>query len=353
MSSEQETTVMETVGVLMAEAFSGDGRVLSSVVDDISHSGDETIDLTDGPTSATFPRVEALEKDQGIDQSLIDEALRRSSSILSDGRDRSDQLVESAQALAVAMVGGAEDTAAVLLEEARLVASRIEEEADQVVLDAVEAAREEYRAKATEVTNQAIADARLLVVNAEEQKQEIVERTRVKTERMLTAVAWTIDEKESHAKEMLSAITSLADTRLAEAEKRAAAVVKQARIDAAAIQDQSEQEARDLRRRSQADADRLLTDAQAQADEVVASVEALKATAHSRLLAAAAEAAERGAASGREKIEAELIDTRREIRELEALAAARREELTEEKSPMPDESAVVSQLTELVSSHVD
>ncbi len=334
MSPDQQTIVKETVEVLMAEVFSSDETTLGSIVDDISPGEDETIDLTSGATSPSLSEAETCDEDQGNGDSLIDEALRRSSGILSKGRDRSDQLVESAQALALVIVSGAEDTAVGLLAEAHAEATRIEQDANQVVLDAVESAREQYRAQATELTNQAIADALLLVANAEEQEQEILQRSQVKTERMITAAAWTIDEKETHAEEMLSAVTILADSRVAEAEKSAAAIVKQAKTDAAAIQAQCEQEARDLHRSSQADADRLLTDAQAQADEIVASVDALKATAHTRLLAAAAEAAERGAASAREKIEAQLIDTRREIQELETLAAAKREELAEDESPL-------------------
>jgi len=284
MSPEHQTTVMETVEGLMEEAFpnghSGHNIGYESLLDE-----DVAVDLTDGSIPRTLGDAQNEDEDLGIAESLIDGALRRAADIFSESRIRADQVVEDAHSRALVIVSGAEDFADELIAWTR--------------------------------------------ADAEEQVQEVFRLSRAKAARMIAAADVTIEERKTCADETLAAVASLADNRIAEAKTAAAVIIEQATAAAEVVQDESTQEARVLLLDAQAKGDRLVTNAQSQADEILVSVEELRATAHARLSAAADAAAERGKESARREIEAQLIDTRREIEELEARAAVIRQELAE------------------------
>ncbi len=102
MSPEQQTIVMETVEVLIEEAFPGYDSAPSSMEGDLMLDYDRAIDLTDGATWLTLADADQHE-DHSIAQTFIDGALRRASDILGYSCGRADQVVRQKRAMLAAV----------------------------------------------------------------------------------------------------------------------------------------------------------------------------------------------------------------------------------------------------------
>lgn len=216
----------------------------------------------------------------------------------------------------------AHDLAKELLAEARAEAERIKLEATLSAERSIEEDRSRYRTSARKIVADAISDSKLLIAKSQEQADELVHLASAEAQRVREEAEDSIATKDADANERIASLKRLADITLEEAQQRASEIVTQATAEA---------EERD--RVSQAEAKRVMDEAQAHTEKMrtrgqmmVKKLQKIRAESESEIAAAKAHATQAAAASARQTVDAQLIDTRREMQMLDHEIATKREQ---------------------------
>lgn len=162
------------------------------------------------------------------------------------------------------------------------------------------AEREAYRARASLIVDEAIADADRLLVNTRERAMAIEDQAQLAAAETLAGLEHQLTERQA-----------LVSGRIAALERDSSTFIERAEI-----------EADDIRGQARAEAEAMLTAARAERDALLDGVASLRADATRRLEEALVVATERGAAAARSKAENRLADAHRELEDLETQRSA-------------------------------
>lgn len=206
-------------------------------------------------------------------------------------------MLENTGTVADAIVREARARAEQILAEGVAKANQIEGDAIDAADGLIESELAGYRVRAMEIIDTASADSRLLVANARERAERI----------------------EDQAKEGAAEVFAQLETSLVEREALAGAKTSAPEREATAVFETKKAEADAIREKARDEASKVLAAATKQRDDLLGEAKSMHDSAQSRLEDAVTMASERGASSARKKIEQQMVDTCREIEQLQSV----------------------------------
>ncbi len=286
-------------------------EVLSASRTDASeHSLGTVNDAIDEATVIRRQAAEVLNQSRIHAQHLLEDAERRGATTVGQFHDQAVQVLDEARDIAAATVQAAQLQADEIARNATARVDTMKEQAEATAQKAVADEREEYKAKATQITEAAIGDAQLLVTHAARQAQETMRAAASEADDMRAQASQEIAAARTAAAAKTRATDQLIAEKLGKAEAAAEAILERAHTEAAqaakSILDEANDEAEALRQEAQ---------------QALATLEETKEQARVHVADAIRRATEDTATRTRNEIEAQLIDTRREIAMLEEKAA--------------------------------
>ncbi|MGZ0176295.1 MAG: hypothetical protein ACKVIQ_05430 [Acidimicrobiales bacterium] len=262
-----------------------DARAANKAHDNFNAAVDEASKLRRRAT-------EVLNHSQVQAQKLLDSAQRRAAATVSQGDDQASRVIESGRERAIAIVSAAQDRADELIANITDEVNRIEDDARILAHKAIEMARQDAKAKATEIAAEAITDSQMVVANCEERAHAIIETASDMADGIIIGAEELVIEIKSASEENLTAANSLADKTVTQAEQ---------------VLSNANGQAEELRQR---------------AEQMLATIERIRANAQADVAAAAAKAAEQATVTAQGEAHEALADSRREAELCLSAAAA-------------------------------